>query len=482
MIDRLSSAEDERAFLSGAFCDPTNLMLVSPRDFSVKAHEAICEAAQRAFVHSTVSEETVRIELERAGKGQHVELAKKIAEIVPDLDAMPAIASRVRELSSARDCHRYARQAVNALESGDLETARVSLDLLSASSEGRTVIESKTVGDHASDLVNSWGRATAGISPIGIPSIDAQIGGLERDGSLLVFGARTHVGKSYFALTCVDGLLTAGERPGIITVEDPARLWAARALAAETKIPAERLRRGLVNDDEKAEAARGVLRWRERGGHLVSAVGAGIDHVVAASTHLVRERGCTVLLIDYLQAIASNGKDARGETNYKLAQLKSACSRLGVPWILFSQLRRPDDLSKLWSEPEIAELKESGEIENRAEAILLGWRPGPTGRAHDWKTAPMFGAKACGRCKIDWQPAFDDEKRIPLCQPPLLVRVAKAKGMPTSGKLVVMRRGPGWLWEPAPREEEREWETQVDNERDTARASNGSSRRNGARA
>lgn len=439
--ERLVSLEDERALLAGSFHDHAPLLLVRPTDFSDDAHRAICEAAHRVLAHGgAVTRDSVRVELDRANAGAHVATATRLADLVPDLDSLGAVAERLRELAAARDGHRYARAAIAAFERGDLDDARQSIAMLGETRDDRAMIRSKTIGAHAEDLLRSWATAAGSVSPVGVPSVDAKIGGLERDGSLCVFGARTHVGKSYFALTCVDGLLAAGECPGVITAEDPAKLWAARALAAETRIPAERLRRGLVTSEERDEAARGVLRWQERGGHLVSAIGADIDHVVAAMAHLVRERGCTVLVIDYLQAITCSGRDPRQQTDRKLALMKSAAARLGVPWILFSQLRRPDELHKLWTEPEIVELKESGEIENRAEAILLGWRPAPT------PPPPPPGEQA--------QPS-----------PPLLVRIAKAKGMPTSGHLVVMRRGPGWLWQTVTDAEAREWHDQVDGER-----------------
>lgn len=439
--NKLASPDDERAVLAGAFRDHSALMLVSRNDFAAPAHIAICEAAQRAAFGGRVTRETVRIELERMGaKPETIELAAALEREIPDLDGLPAVAARIRELAAARAARDCAARAVAAFDQGMFDDANEHLAQCSIAGERGKLVQSFSFGDAMLELVQSWERGPANLCPIGIGVIDAAIGGLERDGSLLVFGARTHVGKSYFALSAVEGLLNAGEKPGVISVEDPKRLWAARGLAATTKIPAERLRRGNVNDREKREAATAAREWCLREARIVPAVGARIEVVIAAMTHLVRECGATVLLVDYLQAIASDGRDPRQQTDAKLTAMKSAAARLGVPWILFSQLRRPDEVQKLWTEPHISELKESGEIENRAEAILLGWRPAPT-------------------------PPPTDEGRI---VPPLLVRIAKAKGEPTAGQLEVFNRGAGWLWEPASDAERAEWLLQIDAPREKA--------------
>lgn len=431
-LARMVSLDDERALLAGSYRDTASLLLVRPHDFYLGAHVAICEAAQSALARSgAVTRETVRIELERrSAKTETIELAAALEREIPDLDGMPAVAARLRELACARDGHKAARAILAAYEEGNFDDAREHVAMLAAAGESSTLVRSRSFGEAMIDLTNSWARGPTNLCPLGVPDIDAVVGGLERDGSVCVFGARTHVGKSYFALTALDGMLTAGERPGLISVEDPERLWAARGLASATMIPAENIRRGKLTEPQKARALEGCELWRQRGGELVSVPGAPLSTVVASMAHLVREKGCTVLLVDYLQAMTADGRDERDRTNAKLAAMKGAAARLGVPWLLFSQLKRPDDPSKLWTEPSMMELKESGEIENRAEVILLGWRPSPTKAG---------------------QP-----------QPPLIVRMAKVKGEPHAGGLSVLKRGPGWLWEAAPQSEREEWLSQID--------------------
>lgn len=457
--EKLTSLADERVVLAGAFRDHAALMLVRPSDFTSEAHRAICGAAQKAVTDGgRVTRETVRIELGRRGESQHIDIAMQLAKEIPDLDGLPQVAARLRELAGAREAHRHASEALRCLERGDIDDAKDAIAMLGETNDRHSLVRSRSFGELAEDLVRSWEHGPRNLAPVGVPTIDRHIGGLERDGSLCVFGARTHVGKSYFALTCVDGLLDAGEKPGVVTAEDPARLWAARAIAAKAHIPADRLRRGDVSEDDKQAARAAAADWKKRGGELVPAVGAPIDRVVAAMAHLVREKGCTVLLVDYLQAIACEGKDPRQQTDRKLAMMKSAAARLGVPWILFSQLRRPDEVAKLWTEPHISELKESGEIENRAEAILLGWRPRPTSHEHEWNIG--LYTTSCGVCRLPWRDEF--RTKAPLCHPPLAVRVAKAKGEPAAGSLAIMLRGPGWLWEPAPDDEARAWREKLD--------------------
>jgi replicative DNA helicase len=109
--------------------------------------------------------------------------------------------------------------------------------------------------------------------------------------------------------------------------------------------------------------------------------------------YMVRVRGCRVLLIDYLQAIRHRdvGTSTREKVNDSLATLMAAAAQLGATLVLASQLRRASEGGK-YQEPGDGDLKESGDIENSAQAIVLLWRE--TDEESDPRYGCVFGKVA----------------------------------------------------------------------------------------
>jgi replicative DNA helicase len=100
-----------------------------------------------------------------------------------------------------------------------------------------------------------------------------------------------------------------------------------------------------------------------------------LEDVLARIEFMVRVRGARVVAVDYLQSIVPRGSfhSRREAIDSVLAELISLCGRLGVALILASQLARPDKGSP-YREPNLIDLKESGEIENRAQCVVMLWR------------------------------------------------------------------------------------------------------------
>lgn len=417
-LERLVDLEAEAAFVGALLLDSRALHMVAPSDFYAAAHATVLEAAQRVEARGeNVESVTVRIELDRMGKLAAIggdEFLMALTDSVPSVARQPEIAFRLRELEQARAAREAHVRAVAAYERGDLERARRLEREISDEHGEPARVKVRPLAEAAYELVQRWDAGETNLCPFGIPPLDELVGGLERSGSLFVFGAYQHTGKSYLALTIALAQAKLGERPGIVSVEDSDRLWAARALAVTTRIPAGRLRRGEVSDREKGRAIEGAEALRRLGVEFADPIAGDTDDVVTAMIELVRDRGCTVLEVDYLQAIEGEGRDPRERTNRTLGALKRTAKRLGVPLILFSQVRRLEEGKS--PEPPTSALKESGDIENRAEGIGMGWRFGPQ---------PEDGG-------------FDTR--------PLMVRLTKVKGEPVAGSLVRLERHHSGLW------------------------------------
>lgn len=419
--DHLVAPDDERAFVACTLIDDgVSVGLVDPADVYGAELRLVLEAAQRvAGRGSTPDETTVRIELERMGKLARVGGAAFLAsltETVPPIWRAADLGYRVRELAAARRARDAHRRIAGAFDRGDIEEARKLEAKLAEDARPPVRHQARTLGDMAWRLINSWNDEGPSLCTLGLPELDDIFGGMERP-SLFVVGADSGVGKSWLALTLALGMARAGERPGIVSLEDAERLWSARALGAMTGIPSGVLRRGTRDRWLVEKCAQGAASLADLGVRFVDPIACSADESVSAMTHLVREHGCTVLIADYLQAAEdAHARDLRHGTDANLARMKRGSASLGVPLVLFSQLNRVDE-SERWKEPSIKRLKETGSIEIRADGVLMAWR----------SEAPP--------------PRPQPDTRS------LFARAAKAKGETSAGTLLEFTRTPGGLWE-----------------------------------
>jgi replicative DNA helicase len=110
--------------------------------------------------------------------------------------------------------------------------------------------------------------------------------------------------------------------------------------------------------------------------HLEIQIGKNETEICAAMRRLVHRHGARVVFVDYIQTILSSHPNAprRDQVRDMAARLKGQAAALEVPLVLVSQLSRPE-IGLQVREPTIHSLKETGDLENSAEIILLLWRP-----------------------------------------------------------------------------------------------------------
>lgn len=208
--------------------------------------------------------------------------------------------------------------------------------------------------------------------PIGIRAIDAQLGGLAA-GNLVIIGADTGVGKSSVALHLAHTLDTIGIATGYISCEDARGVVGSRAVAMRGNVSALRMRTGQLDPREIHEATSGVEAWRTSKAHVAYEIGSTDRDVAGSMSRLVHEHGAQILYVDYVQTInpAKSSGSRREDVRAIASKLKGEAARLGVPIVLLSQIARPKEGDNV---PGKHSLKESGDLENMAELILMLWK------------------------------------------------------------------------------------------------------------
>jgi replicative DNA helicase len=183
-------------------------------------------------------------------------------------------------------------------------------------------------------------------------------------------GGGTSWGKSSWGVMVADENLRAGNGVLIVGSEDSEGMYARRIIARRTGINAMRLR---DNDCRRhdIEAIAHMVAQAENKPFLLPAVGMPAEEIARAIRELVPALGIKVVLVDYVQRIRlkSQAQDRRNEVTRVAELMSDAIKTSGAGGVLLSQLKRLEG-----REPIMDDLKESGDLENISEHVLVGWR------------------------------------------------------------------------------------------------------------
>lgn len=203
----------------------------------------------------------------------------------------------------------------------------------------------------------------------GFPKLDDCLGGLE-GGDVIVIGARPAVGKSAFVTQVVMQMSGQGKRVLLFNLEMADAQIYERMLSRVSGMKLNRIRRAkafLSDERQRFETANAELKkldiWISSGAKSVSEIRAES-----------RNMGADCIVIDYLQLIRADRRynNRASEVGDISKAIKALAMELNRPIILLSQLNRASELRET-KEPTMAELRESGDIEQDASVIILLW-------------------------------------------------------------------------------------------------------------
>lgn len=207
----------------------------------------------------------------------------------------------------------------------------------------------------------------------GYPTLDDVTTGFGKS-DLILLAARPGMGKTSFALNLATNI--ARKYPekavAVFSLEMSSEQLALRILASESLVDSERMKKGALNSDDWANLFKSA--------EYLSGMNILIDDTAAATVlqmkaKLRRIKNLGFVVIDYLQ-LMSSGKASENrvaEVSAMTRNLKIMAKELNVPVLLLSQLNRgPENRND--HKPMIADLRESGSIEQDADSVLFLYR------------------------------------------------------------------------------------------------------------
>lgn len=347
-------------------------------DFGVWAHQrlfaamlALWERREPPDVVLVVSELRARGWLDEAGGEAY--LAELIACVPTALHA-EFYATRVLSMADRRRLVSAATAGVGRVWHEDADPATVASELADAlrgSVRAQGQRSYVLVGEIAEDpLAAGRGRQVGGL----FAPLDRITGGFER-GQVTVLAARPSVGKSALALQLLYVVARdQGVPVGCISLEMARRDVLLRLLAMASGVNTHAVRAGWPVSAGELEALRAA---REQLDMLPLAIDADpdtrLESVLGRARRLVTEQRAELLAIDYLQLMhvsRSRPENREREVAAISRALKGLARELDVPVIVLSQLNRNVE-HRASAEPVLADLRDSGSLEQDADLVLL---------------------------------------------------------------------------------------------------------------
>ena len=228
----------------------------------------------------------------------------------------------------------------------------------------------------------------AGIST-GLVDLDSKLGGLHKS-DLLILAGRPSMGKTSLATnvafnvarayrrgTLSDGAEGAveGGAVGFFSLEMSAEQLATRVLSDASEIPSERVRKGDLTEEEFQRFAAAARELEACPLYIDDTPALPIAQLAARARRLKRTHGLDLIMVDYLQLVRpGSAKDSRVNEVSEITQgLKAIAKELDVPVIALSQLSRQVE-SREDKRPQLADLRESGSIEQDADVVMFVFR------------------------------------------------------------------------------------------------------------
>jgi replicative DNA helicase len=209
----------------------------------------------------------------------------------------------------------------------------------------------------------------------GLVDLDRKLGGLHPS-DLTVVAGRPSMGKTALATGIARAAARAGHQVLMFSLEMSAEQLAARELGAAAGVSAQDQRRGPLSaaQMEALVSARTELVGLPL--TIDDTSGASVQRLRARSIRHKRQRGLDLVIVDYLQLLHSDRTRPENrvqEVSAITQALKALAKELRVPLVALSQLSRAVE-SREDKRPHLADLRESGSIEQDADNVIFVYR------------------------------------------------------------------------------------------------------------
>ncbi len=262
-----------------------------------------------------------------------------------------------------------------------LNKAEGDLFKIAENNMGKSVSTMQNVVREAIEEIEKASKNKDGISgvPTGFYGLDKVTAGWQRS-DMIVIAARPAMGKTAFVLsmarnTAVDHNMGVA----IFSLEMSSVQLVKRLIASETRISAEKLRKGDLRDDEFQQLHTRISKLATAPLYIDDTPGISIFDLRAKCRRLKMQYDIQMVIIDYLQLMTAGSAKGAGNREQEISSIsrsiKEIAKELNIPIIALSQLSRSVEQRGGDKKPVLSDLRESGAIEQDADIVSFIYRP-----------------------------------------------------------------------------------------------------------
>jgi len=209
----------------------------------------------------------------------------------------------------------------------------------------------------------------------GFEKLDEITSGLQRS-DLIIIAGRPSMGKTAFALNIAQNAAMSSSAPAaVFSLEMSKEQLAMRMLSSTARIDSQRIRKGFLGETDWPRLTEAATRLSAAPLFIDDTPAITVLEMKAKTRRLKAEHGLGLVIVDYLQLMrSSGGKESREQEISDISRsLKALAKELNVPVIALSQLNRKVE-DRTNRRPQMADLRESGAIEQDADVIAFIYR------------------------------------------------------------------------------------------------------------
>jgi replicative DNA helicase len=379
------NAEAEQACLGAVLIDPEAvanvLRFLRPEDFYVNSNRevfagivSLYEKGQKADLITLADELRLLGTLDRAGGPGYI---AGLTSVTPSSANVEYYAKIVQETSIRRSLLRLSADIIARAHDDSTESALV-LDEAQARifeiCNNRQAVSYKSVKELLPDTIKTIERlfknkdAYTGV-PSGLPDLDMMTSGFQNS-ELVIIGARPSVGKTALAMSMASHIAIKEHIScAFFSLEMADMAIMQRLVSSEARIASTKIRSGLIKPSDFNALMEAAGRIYEAPLYIIDMPNIKLLDLRTMARRLKAEKDVKIIFVDYLTLIThENTNIQRWEQISDISRsLKALARELQIPIVALSQLKREAE----GKQPTLADLRESGSIEQDADLILF---------------------------------------------------------------------------------------------------------------